>query len=56
MKTGSDVLGTVEKRIRKRKTWKLDPAPSVSPKMDPKTQNLKIRLDALSDAENGQIL
>jgi hypothetical protein len=56
MKTGSDVFGTAEKRIQKRKTWKLDPAPSVSPKMDPEAKNMKIKLGALSNAENGRVL
>jgi hypothetical protein len=41
------------KRVRERKIWKLDPAPSVPPKTGTGEQNMKIEPDTLGTAEHG---
>jgi hypothetical protein len=51
LKMGPDALGTAENESG-RKTLKLDPTPSVPPKMSPGAQNLKTGPDALGTAEN----
>jgi hypothetical protein len=41
-----------QKRVRKRKTWKRDPSPSVPPTMSLEAQNLKTGPGALGTVEN----
>jgi hypothetical protein len=52
LKMGPDALGANEERVRKRKTYKRDPTPSVPPKTGPGAENMKKGPDTLNTAEN----